>query len=72
MMQSNENNEDDNIYQNTNITTVSVILEFLEQRLNYTENLLENLSPVVTVLIRLVKADKPVRRYVRLQVISQY
>lgn len=70
MMQSN--NEDNNVYQNTDITTISVILEFLEQRLNYTENLLENLSPVVTVLIRLVKADKSVRRYVRLQVISQY
>ncbi|KAI4487043.1 hypothetical protein M0802_012098 [Mischocyttarus mexicanus] len=71
MMQSSESDNDgDNIlYQNTDVTTISVILEFLDNRLNYTENQLENLSPVVTVLIRLVKADKSVRKYVRLQVL---
>ncbi|KAL2720488.1 synembryn isoform X2 [Vespula squamosa] len=69
MMQSNGNNENNIVYQNTDVTTVSVILEFLDQRLNYIENLLENLSPVVTVLIRLIKADKSVRKYVRLQVL---
>ncbi|XP_047369352.1 synembryn isoform X2 [Vespa velutina] len=69
MMQSNENNENNTIYQNTDVTTVSIILEFLDQRLNYTENLLENISPVVTVLIRLIKADKSIRKYIRLQVL---
>lgn len=69
MIKSIENNEKNIIYQNTDVTTVSVILEFLDQRLNYKENLLENLSPVVTVLIRLVKADKPIRKYVKLQVL---
>ncbi|KAI4477850.1 hypothetical protein M0804_012330 [Polistes exclamans] len=70
MMQSSESDNDDNIlYQNTDVTTISVILDFLDNRLNYTENQLENLSPVVTVLIRLVKADKSVRKYVRLQVL---
>ncbi|KAK2580128.1 hypothetical protein KPH14_012405 [Odynerus spinipes] len=69
MIRSIESNENNIVYQNIDVTTVSVILEFLDKRLNHKDNLLENLSPVVTVLIRLVKVEKPIRKYARLQVL---
>lgn len=57
------------VFQNIDMTAISVLLGFLDQRLNCKEDLVDNLSPIVSAFIRLVKARKSVRRYVRLQVL---
>lgn len=50
------------------MSAVCVLLKFLDQRLDCKTHLIENISPVVTALIRLVKSERVIRKYVRLQV----
>ena len=56
------------IYQDTDITAVNELLKFLDKRLDKKTDLVENLSPIITALIRLVKSERLIRKYVRLQV----
>lgn len=57
------------VFQNRDMTAVSTLVNFLGRRLNCTEDLIGNLTPIVTSFIRLTKAEKHVRRYVRLQIL---
>lgn len=57
-----------NVYQNMDMSAICVLLRFLDKKLDYTINLIENISPIVTALIRLVKSERIIRKYVRLQV----
>lgn len=57
------------VYQNMDVTAISILIKFLDQRLDLETNLLENTSPVITALIRLAKAERLIRKYVRLQVL---
>lgn len=56
------------IYQNMDMSAVHVLLKFLDKRLNYKTDLIGNLSPIVTTFIRMVKAERLIRKYARLQV----
>lgn len=56
------------IYQNMDMSAVYVLLKFLDKRLNYKTDLIGNLSPIVTTFIRMVKAERLIRKYARLQV----
>jgi len=68
IIQSVESDDCKNVYQNMDMSAICVLLRFLDQRLDYTKNLIENISPIVTALIRLVKSKRIIRKYIRLQV----
>ncbi|XP_012287284.1 synembryn [Orussus abietinus] len=57
------------VYRNMDMTAISLLLIFLNQKLDIETNLVENICPVVTALIRLVKAEKLIRKYCRMQVL---
>ncbi|KAG7199887.1 hypothetical protein KM043_014333 [Ampulex compressa] len=56
-------------YRNVDISAVSTLLEFLKEKLQCTADLLENVTPILTVLIKLVNAEKLARKFVRQQVL---
>jgi len=56
------------MYGDTDMSTICVLLKFLDKRLDCKTHLIENISPVVTALIRLAKAESIIREYVRFQV----
>lgn len=62
-------NDCKDVYQNMDMTAICVLLKFLDQRLNCKKNLIENVSPIVTALLRLVKSERIIRKYVRLQIL---
>ncbi|XP_032671271.1 synembryn [Odontomachus brunneus] len=62
-------NDHKSVYQGMDMSAVCVLLRFLDQRLNCKTHLIENISPIVTALIRLVKSETIIRKYVRLQVL---
>ncbi|XP_020285190.1 synembryn [Pseudomyrmex gracilis] len=65
-----ENGENgENVYQNMDMSAICVLLRFLNQRLDCKTRLIENISPVVTALVRLVKSERIIRKYVRLQIL---
>ncbi|KYN04970.1 PREDICTED: synembryn [Cyphomyrmex costatus] len=57
------------VYQNMNMSAICVLLRFLDTRLECKTHLLENFSPIITALVRLVKSERIVRKYVRLQIL---
>lgn len=57
------------IFQNRDMTAVSTLVKFLDRRLNCTNDLIGNLTPIVTSFIRLTKTEESIRRYVRLQIL---
>ena len=52
------------------MSAICVLLRFLDKRLECKTHLLENFSPIITALVRLVKSERLVRKYIRLQVKS--
>lgn len=56
------------VFQNMDMSAVFVLLKFLDRRLNCKDDLIGNLSPIVTAFIRMVKAERLIRKYTRLQV----
>ena len=56
------------IYQNMDMSAIYVLLKFLDRRLDNRNDLVGNLAPIVTTLIRMVKAERLIRKYTRLQV----
>ncbi|XP_070155721.1 synembryn isoform X2 [Polyergus mexicanus] len=69
IVQPVENDDCKNVHQNMDMSAIRVLLKFLDQRLDCKINLIENISPVITALIRLVKSEKIIRKYVRLQIL---
>ncbi|XP_033337633.1 ric8 guanine nucleotide exchange factor A isoform X2 [Megalopta genalis] len=57
------------MFQGVNMSAVSVLLKFLDQRLKCKGDLIGNLSPIVTTLIRMAKTEKLIRKYTRLQIL---
>lgn len=68
IVQPVEYNDRKSVYRGMDMSAICVLLGFLDQRLNCKTHLIENISPVVTALIRLVKSETIIRKYVRLQV----
>ncbi|XP_076180452.1 ric8 guanine nucleotide exchange factor A isoform X2 [Ptiloglossa arizonensis] len=59
--------ESKHVFQDRDMTAVSILLKFLYKRLYCgTES---DLSPIVTAFIRLVKAERLIRKYTRLQIL---
>lgn len=56
------------IHEDMDMTAISALIEFLSIRLEYKTNLLENLSPIITSLIRMCKTEKSIRKFIRIQV----
>lgn len=56
------------VFQNADMTVINAMLKFLEKRLECKSNLIENLSPIFTCLIRICKTEKLIRKYCRLEV----
>ncbi|EZA54229.1 Synembryn-A [Ooceraea biroi] len=72
IIQSTESkNAHDNtiMYGDADMSTICVLLKFLDKRLDCKTRVVENISPVITALIRLVKAEKIIREYVRFQIL---
>ncbi|XP_018342678.1 PREDICTED: synembryn isoform X2 [Trachymyrmex septentrionalis] len=59
----------EDMYQNMDMSAICVLLRFLDKRLECKTHLLENFSPIITALVRLVKSERLVRKYVRLQIL---
>ncbi|KOX71996.1 Synembryn-A [Melipona quadrifasciata] len=57
------------IYQNMDMSAIYVLLKFLDRRLDNRNDLVGNLAPIVTTLIRMVKAERLIRKYTRLQIL---
>ncbi|KAG5343381.1 RIC8A protein, partial [Acromyrmex heyeri] len=57
------------VYQNMDMSAICVLLRFLDKRLECKTYLLENFSPIITALVRLVKSERLVRKYIRLQIL---
>ncbi|XP_012054314.1 PREDICTED: synembryn [Atta cephalotes] len=57
------------VYQNMDMSAICVLLRFLDKRLECKTHLLENFSPIITALVRLVKSERLVRKYIRLQIL---
>nr|XP_034185671.1 synembryn [Osmia lignaria] len=57
------------VYQDVDMSAISVLLQFLDRRLNCKEDLIGNLSPIVTAFIRLIKAERLIRKYTRLKIL---
>ncbi|XP_043269504.1 synembryn [Venturia canescens] len=57
------------IYEKMNMTAIDRLLKFLDEKLNGSSDLVPNLSPVTTALIRLVKSNRLIRKYVRSQIL---
>jgi len=56
------------IYQNMDMSAIYVLLKFLDKKLECKTHLLENFSPIITALVRLIKSERIIRKYLRLQV----
>lgn len=56
------------VYQDVDMSAISVLLQFLDRRLNCKEDMIGNLSPIVTAFIRLIRAERLIRKYTRLKV----
>lgn len=56
------------VFQNVDMSTVSILLKFLDRRLNYKDDLIGNLSPIITAFIGMIKAERLIRKYTRQQV----
>ena len=56
------------LYHDMNMTVIYELIKFLNNKLNYKTNLVENLSPILTCLIRMCKSEKIIRKYIRMQV----
>ncbi|XP_011164368.1 synembryn [Solenopsis invicta] len=69
IVQAVEGNNCKDIYQNMDMSAISVLLRFLDKKLECKTHLLENFSPIVTALVRLVKSERIIRKYVRLQIL---
>ncbi|XP_078041347.1 ric8 guanine nucleotide exchange factor A [Augochlora pura] len=57
------------VFQGVNMSAVSVLLKFLDQRLESKGDLIGNLSPIITALIRMAKTERLIRKYTRLQIL---
>ncbi|CAL7942373.1 unnamed protein product [Xylocopa violacea] len=57
------------VFQGVDMSAVSVLLKFLDKRLNCKADLIGNLSPIVTAFIRMVKAERLIRKYTRLRIL---
>lgn len=57
------------VFQDTDMSAISVLLKFLDRRLNCKDDLIGNLTPIVTAFIRLIKAERLIRKYTRLQIL---
>ncbi|XP_011647127.1 synembryn [Pogonomyrmex barbatus] len=69
IIQPVECNDCKNVYQNMNMSAIYVLLRFLEKKLECKAHLIENFSPIITALVKLVKSERLVRKYVRLQIL---
>lgn len=50
------------------MSSICILLKFLDKRLDCKTQLVENISPIAVALIRLAKAESTIREYVRFQV----
>ncbi|XP_015596986.1 synembryn [Cephus cinctus] len=57
------------VYRKKDMTAMAKLLKFLDSRLEAESNLVEKLSPTMTALLRLVKSNRLIRKYTRLQVL---
>ena len=69
LIQPVQDNNYTSAYENMDMSTISVLLEFLEMRLEYKTDLIENISPIAACLVRLAKAERLIRKFMRLQVL---
>lgn len=68
IVQATEGNNCKDTYQNMDMSAICVLLRFLDKKLECKTHLIENFSPIITALVRLVKSERIIRKYVRLQV----
>lgn len=61
--------EGEHTFQGVDISAISVLLKFLDRRLNCKEDLIGNLSPIISAFIRLVKTERLIRKYTRTQIL---
>ncbi|XP_058791759.1 synembryn [Phymastichus coffea] len=54
---------------NADMTVVNVLLQFLNDKLDCKTSLIENMSPILTCLIKMCRAERLIRKYIRMQVL---
>ncbi|XP_066591804.1 synembryn isoform X2 [Prorops nasuta] len=64
-----QENVNTNSYSNRDMTSIDILLKFLDQRLSLNTDLIESISPIITALIKLVSSEKAIRKYVRLKIL---
>ncbi|XP_015118971.1 synembryn isoform X2 [Diachasma alloeum] len=57
------------VYENMDMTAVHQLLLLLDKRLDNPQNLIDNISPVVTALVNLSKSQRLIRKWIRQQVL---
>ncbi|XP_076237343.1 ric8 guanine nucleotide exchange factor A isoform X2 [Calliopsis andreniformis] len=57
------------VFQDVDMSAISALLKFLDGRLNCKDDLIGNLSPIVSAFIRLVKTERLIRKYTRMQIL---
>ncbi|TGZ54105.1 chaperone Ric-8 [Temnothorax longispinosus] len=69
IVQAAKGNDCKDVYQNMDMSAICVLLRFLDKKLECKTHLIENFSPIITALVRLVKSERIIRKYVRLQIL---
>ena len=63
-----DDHKDITIYQNMDMTVIDLIIQLLNDKLDCKSNLFDVLSPIFTCLIQMCRAERIIRKYVRMQV----
>ncbi|XP_026671010.1 synembryn-A isoform X2 [Ceratina calcarata] len=57
------------VFEKLDMSAVAVLLKFLDERLDRNEDLIGNLSPIVTAFVKMARAERPIRKYARLRIL---
>lgn len=68
LLQPVESDNCTNVYENTDMSVIKVLLQLLDIKLEYKLDLIENITPVLSCLIKLVKSERLMRKFMRLEV----
>lgn len=69
LLQPVESDNCTNVYENTDMSVIKVLLQLLDIKLEYKLDLIENITPVLSCLIKLVKSERLMRKFMRLEIL---
>ncbi|XP_001608293.2 synembryn [Nasonia vitripennis] len=69
IVQLPNNQQDIILYEDVDMSTINILIIFLNNKLECKTNLIENLSPILSCFIRMCKTERLIRKYTRMQVL---